>query len=641
MHDRGTEDTRARRRTIGDLVRSGGRSGPRTALAAFAIALALAAAATTPYEREAQASQDGDPEARPYWERSIRGDEEEILVRPKLAEFVFGSRGGALRSVYLYFAPAGILPTELIPDTETRPAAERGRRERVYVQGAVFPLQILDGGVPDGDRTYSVSAERRDDEVFLEFVADWPSGLQVVKRYRVAETAVYTLRVEVEIRNPTDAELLLAPNTTLVVGRGVGRSPDPDAQVRFLYGTEVRTEPLEAPDFRGIGFVGDGLAFFLRDAGDRPLEDLRPRRLVGSEGQVLWGLALPSRPLPPRQSLRWAFTLYAGRAKYTLLDEQGLGGLAPPGLFSQLVIAVVELLDWLYRATGNYGYAIILFTLITRILLFPLTRQQFHAMAKMAELRPKLEKLQQRYPTFRRLRELHPNLGDEELMKRDRENRRALQEKMMELYREEGVNPLGGCLPLLIQFPILIILWRAILYSAEAIHLSPGFLWMDDLSLRDPYYLIVALTALAMILQTKTTPTMNTSSQGPNPMIMMLFSIGLMVLFLKDFPSGLWLYYFLTTVIQVGQQVFINWELEQLQRKRSSDTETGRDREGRPSASAATAPPANDTDTDTDTDADTGSEDLADAGRKGRERDGKEPRQPSRARRSEEEPPTP
>jgi len=242
----------------------------------------------------------------------------------------------------------------------------------------------------------------------------------------------------------------------------------------------------------------------------------------------------------------------------------GLGQLDPPGFLSQFLIAVVELLDWLYQVTGNYGWAIILFTLITRILLFPLMRQQFHSMAKLAEVRPKMEKLQQRYPTLKRLKELHPNLSQEELFKRDRDNRRALQEKMMELYREEKVNPLGGCLPMLIQLPILIVLWQAIGYSAERIHLSPGFLWMNDLSLRDPYYLVVALTAAAMLLQTKTTPTMTTSNQGPNPMVFMLISIGAMVLLLKDFPAGLWLYYFLTTLFQVGQQLFINWELKRI-----------------------------------------------------------------------------
>ena len=518
-------------------------------------------------------------------------------MRPKLAEYLFGTRGGVLKSAYLYFAPAGIPPAELVPDTETRLAPGADRRERVYVQGATFPFQLFLDGSPDRETLYEATVERRGREIVLRFVADWPSGLRVIKTYTIAEESVYTLRVQVELINLSDAPIVLEKGAMLALGRGVGRSPDPAAQIRFLYDGEVKTEPLDAPNFGGMGFVGGGLVLFLK-----PKEapgDLRPARLALDEGRTLWGLEVPRLELPPQGERRLGFTLYAGRAKYTLLAEEGLGELAPPGLFSQLVIAVVELLNWLYRVTGNYGYAIILFTLIMRILLFPLTRQQFHAMAKMAELRPKLEKLQQRYPTLKRLRELHPNLSDEELLKRDRENRRALQEKMMELYREEGVNPLGGCLPMLIQFPILIILWRAILYSAEAIHLSPGFLWMDDLSLRDPYYLIVALTALAMVLQTKTTPTMSTSSQGPNPMVMMLFSIGLMVLFLKDFPSGLWLYYFLTTVIQVGQQVFINWELGHLQRKKEK-AEAPPESAGSADSADLAPPPRSDADRDED-----------------------------------------
>jgi YidC/Oxa1 family membrane protein insertase len=486
---------------------------------------------------------------------------QEILVRTKLAEYLFSTRGGTLRSVYLYFAPIGTQPVELIPDTESRFEPATKRLERSYVKGARFPFALSVGDTPTDELVYQVSPERFDDRLALTFTASI-EGLRVTKTFIITENPYYTLEVRLRLENTSGETIDVAAlgGAQLFLGRGVGRSPDPETQSRYLFGDQVTDRPLEAAEFQGLGFVGGGLVFFLKAlTADGALEPLA--RIDAGAGL---GVELAPVTLPPGTAVTHDFELYAGREKYTLLRHVGLGQLSPPGFFSQFLIPVVELLDWLYRVTGNYGWAIILFTIITRILLFPLTRKQFHSMAKMAELRPKLEKLQQRYPTLARLKKLHPNLSEEELMKRDRENRRALQEKMMELYREEGINPLGGCLPMLIQFPILIILWRAILYSAETIHLSPGFLWMSDLSSKDPYYLIVALTALAMVLQTKTTPTMATSGQGPNPMVMMLFSVGLMVLFLKDFPAGLWLYYFLTTVIQVGQQVFINWELNRL-----------------------------------------------------------------------------
>jgi len=120
------------------------------------------------------------------------------------------------------------------------------------------------------------------------------------------------------------------------------------------------------------------------------------------------------------------------------------------------MIPVIQFLGMLYRATGNYGWAIILFTILTRVVLFPLMRKQYHSMAKMQKIQPKLKRIQERF----------------------KDDRQLMQQKMMELYRKEGVNPMGGCLPMLVQLPILILIWRAILHSGELIHLSPGFLWV-------------------------------------------------------------------------------------------------------------------------------------------------------------------
>jgi len=486
----------------------------------------------------------------------------EVAVETRLAAYLFSTQGGVLKSVYLHFTPMRnwTKPAELIPDTETSQDPETGMLERSYVRDALFPFRLVVDGIPTEELEHTFDYEKLNGKLLLRFSAEI-EGLKVIKTFRISENPYYTLDFLLEVRNISDVQRDLQ-GLQLFLGRGVGG----EAEVRYLFEGKISDRPLERP-LEGLGFVGRGLIFFLKV---RDGEVLLP--LFGEASGHEGGLAVeaPQFTLQPGESRVYGFELYAGRAKYTLLAHEGLGQLAPPGFFSQFLIPVVKLLGWLYRMTGNYGWAIILFTLITRILLFPLTRKQFHSMAKMAELRPKLEKLQKRYPTLRRLRELHPNLSQEELLRRDRENRRALQEKMMELYRKEGVNPLGGCLPMLVQLPILIVLWQAIIYSAEMIHLSPGFLWMSDLSLRDPYYLIVALTAIAMLLQSKTTPTLTTSTQGPSPMVFMLFSIAIMVLFLKDFPSGLWLYYFLTTIIQVGQQLFINWELKSIKLKREA-----------------------------------------------------------------------
>jgi len=234
----------------------------------------------------------------------------------------------------------------------------------------------------------------------------------------------------------------------------------------------------------------------------------------------------------------YSFSLYGGARQYLLMEHSGLGTLDNPGTAARLIIPVVKFLSLLYRYTGNYGWAIFLFTLITRVILFPLMRNQYHSMAKMQKLQPRLKKIQERFK------------DDQQLM----------QQKLMEMYKKEGVNPMGGCLPMFIQLPILVLLWKAILYSSTEIHFSPGFLWVSDLSMRDPYFIFVILTTVAMILQQKMTPTTTASETQTSQKYMTYMMPIFMAVFLYNFPAGLWFYYLLTTLFQMGQQYFINWE---------------------------------------------------------------------------------
>ena len=201
------------------------------------------------------------------------------------------------------------------------------------------------------------------------------------------------------------------------------------------------------------------------------------------------------------------------------------------------MIPVIQFLNMLYRATGNYGWAIILFTLLTRIVLFPLMRKQYHSMAKMQKVQPKMKRVQERF----------------------KDDKKLQQQKVMELYRKEGVNPMSGCLPLLVQLPILILIWRAILYSAELIHVSPGFLWIPDLSMHDPFFILVILTTGIMLVQQwLMTPRLGEAA-GSQKYFGYVFPL-IMAVLLWRFPAGLWLYYLLTTGAQVVQQAIVNRE---------------------------------------------------------------------------------
>lgn len=265
-------------------------------------------------------------------------------------------------------------------------------------------------------------------------------------------------------------------------------------------------------------------------------------------GQPVFGLEA-------RGSLRLRGAFYMGRNRYVLLKDGGFAPLSQGGPFTLILAGVIRFFDGLYALTGNYGWAIILFTLVTRLLLHPLTRSQFRSMAKMQKLAPKIKKLQERF----------------------KDDRETLQRQLMELYRQEKVNPLGGCLPMLLQFPILILLWQAIMYSAEKIHLSPGFLWIRDLSQPDPYYLLVVFgTGVQLLYQWYTQRRMPTEAAGGSQFLGYVFPL-VMALFFLHFPAGLWLYWTFTTLFQFGQQLIIDWEMarEEAKARAGSDGSAG------------------------------------------------------------------
>jgi len=526
------------------------------------------------------------------------GDHRAIEVKTALASYVFSEDGGTLKSLYLYFAPYGSRVAELVPGTKTDaktltrqypvkflfsvrdkqqidqivqelkkgnlPQALKDefsnnrvtlsaqtsvkvitdKKWRIVSQGRVFTIKLEDkrlniylstvfpftvqteGKTGIGHYTLSPPSAPSADELLIEFTGTL-GGLRITKRFILHNSPYYNADFTLKIENPSGEPVPLS----LILGAYTPNTKGPS----LVYEFDGRPSPAPlAPgsytSFDGLGLMDKATVYFLKTSGQPGVEPfIRP---LGA--RMGFGITLSAAP----GKSSYSFSLYGGRRRYLLMNAVGLGGLDNPGSGARLIIPVVQFLEWLYRYTGNYGWAIILFTLITRLVLFPLMRKQYHSMAKMQRLQPKLQEIQKRF----------------------KDDRQLLQQKMMELYKREGVNPMGGCLPLLIQLPILILLWKAILYASEAIHFSPGFLWIPDLSLRDPYFILVILTTGVMILQQRLMTPMTTEASGSQKYMGYLFPI-IMAFFFWNFPAGLWLYYLLTTLSQVGQQAFVNREL--------------------------------------------------------------------------------
>jgi YidC/Oxa1 family membrane protein insertase len=192
-------------------------------------------------------------------------------------------------------------------------------------------------------------------------------------------------------------------------------------------------------------------------------------------------------------------------------------------------------LDFLYKLVGNWGVAIILLVILVRLLLFPLTFRGMVSMYKLKELAPKMKQIQERY----------------------KNDPQKLQMHMMKLYKEHNVNPLGGCLPLLLQIPIFYGIYKFLLYSIEL--KGAHFLWIKDLSEMDPYFILPVLMGITMYIHQKLTPT---NFQDPMQEKVFKFLPVIFTIMMATFPAGLVLYWTTNNILSILQQWIINKVME-------------------------------------------------------------------------------
>jgi YidC/Oxa1 family membrane protein insertase len=208
------------------------------------------------------------------------------------------------------------------------------------------------------------------------------------------------------------------------------------------------------------------------------------------------------------------------------------------GFFAWLAVPLLGALNWVHGFVGNYGFAIIILTILINLAIFPLRHKSVVSMRRMQELQPQLKAIQDRYAD---LKVTDPK-------------RQKLNTEIMNLYREKGVNPAGGCVPMLLQFPVLLAFYSMLSQAIELRGAEFG-LWIRDLSQPDPYFVVPILMAASMFWQMKITPTAADPAQQRMMMIMpIIFSF----MFLWA-PSGLVIYWFVSNLWAIGQQYFTNW----------------------------------------------------------------------------------
>ena len=415
---------------------------------------------------------------------------------------------------------------------------------------------LVGPGLPNHHTTYTASSREyklADGAQTLEVRLEAPEtdGVKVAQVYKFTRGS-YLVDVAYDITNGSDKALQPYGYFQLVRDR---KPPDGDsAMLPTFTGAAVFTkgEKYQKVAFDDIdkakvayeragqdeGWVGIVQHYFLTAFLPKGTELRKLSAVKLPSGLYAARVELTGAVIPPGKQGVVSSELYAGPQDTGTLKKlaPGLDLVVDYGILTVIAVPLFMVLSWIHGWVGNWGIAIILLTVLIKLLFFPLQQASYKAMAKMKLIAPKMQQLKERY-------------GDD---------KQRLQKGMMELYQKEKVNPMAGCLPIVVQMPVFIALYWTILASVEMRH-APFYGWIQDLSAIDPWYVLPVLMGASMIIQTKLNP------EPPDPVqakVMKIMPIAFSVFFFF-FPAGLVLYWLVNNVLSILQQWHINRVLEQ------------------------------------------------------------------------------
>ncbi len=260
-----------------------------------------------------------------------------------------------------------------------------------------------------------------------------------------------------------------------------------------------------------------------------PKGTVQEAKVWSKDGTVLIALEVPAGGNE--------YLVYAGPKEYDRLKSLGYGleHIVDFGFFSILARPLFWVLKFFYGLVHNYGIAIIILTVLVRIPFIPLVNKGQKSMKKLQDIQPKMAEIREKY----------------------KKDPQKMQQELMGLYKKHKVNPMGGCLPMVLQIPVFFALYKVLLIAIE-LRGAPFALWIHDLSVKDPYYVLPIIMGVTMVIQQKMTPsTMDPRQQK----LMMLMPIFFTFLFLS-FPSGLVIYWLANNVLSIAQQFYVNKKAE-------------------------------------------------------------------------------
>jgi len=452
--------------------------------------------------------------------------EEITTVETPLFKAVFTGEGGGVKSweIKKYTTAKG---------TEAR---------AVNLAGAILKEPAFKTGVSSEGLTKTAQMRPSKNEIVLkgsetaELVFTGSAGpLRIEKRY-VFSADSYTVNTEVNLQNPAAArfkgslvESLASPFTGKEEG-GYHAGPLIKARDKLLRQKEEK-EPRKSGSGK-VGWIGLENKYFLTALIPKTEKPLDWETEVSSN-MLSKATVKASFEIKPGEKAVYSYDLFMGPKEYDLLlkHKAGLEEAIEFGYFDFMAKPLLVVLNFFERYLKNYGLAIILLTVIIKVIFYPLTKHSMKSMKEMQKVQPQLAAIKEKY----------------------KDNKEKLNKETMELYKRYKINPLSGCLPMILQIPVFIALYE-VLYVAIELRHAPFVLWITDLSSKDPYYVTPLLMGATMFVQQKMTPT----SVDPMQSKIMLIMPAIFTFMFLNFPSGLVIYWLVNNVLSISQQYFIN-----------------------------------------------------------------------------------
>jgi YidC/Oxa1 family membrane protein insertase len=393
----------------------------------------------------------------------------------------------------------------------------------------------------------------------ITFSRSMDDGIKVLKRFKFSSDQ-YTLNLDVEVQNNSSREITKQMGLEWIGEIELAKLVKEENKDFGLKYSFLRNQKVEKKELGGAGTSGCVPSCGARKTTIEPFEStekgdikwfsfggeyftvvLVPPRskeitlsIKGSEKELLKADMIPPPiSIPPQEKVNIAYQIYLGPKDEGRLKTLGVGAekLVNFGWFTIVAKPLLWFIRLTHFVTGNYGIDIIIISILIKIIFLPLTQISMKSMKEMQKVQPEMNRLKEQY----------------------KNDKAKLQQEMMLLYKRRKINPMSGCLPMLIQIPVFIALYNALQYSIDMRH-APFFFWIKDLAAKDPIYITPLIMGATMFIQQKMTPTAGDPAQAK----MFLLMPVMFTFFFLNFPSGLVLYWLVNNLLSIAHQYYMN-----------------------------------------------------------------------------------